>query len=179
MYFPKEKTFVVSRDVRFDENDLNWNIPSEDQTSKEIQETIDLTFLFNDTNTNNSTDSDINRDQEPTISDNFNSIDYSLDTGDHTNLSDLTYYPVEKRTSDRAKRAPDRYSLETYLAFRTRYSLGIMEGDVPDGVRSGYGYKYGEGANKLSCRTRLHFLCFWKEVIVIERGGILLLSYHI
>ena len=40
MYFQKDKIFVISRDVRFDENDLNWNIPSEDQTSKEIQEKL-------------------------------------------------------------------------------------------------------------------------------------------
>ena len=54
------------------------------------------------------------------------------ENADALNVEDLTYYPPEKRTSQRKRSAPDRYSPDAAIALLTRYALGISDTNLPD-----------------------------------------------
>ena len=144
VYYHESKEFEISNDVRFDETDFNWKT-NKNQEESSTQFNLDTLFstqrepkvdIIEDASNNNSQQINHNTATEHDLSVNNNPQHMSNNNNsDMPNVEDLTYYPPEKRTSQRKRNAPDRFSPEAGIALLTRYALGISDSNLPDNYK--------------------------------------------
>lgn len=103
-YMPDEQKMFISRDVTFDENDMEWDTL---QSSPESHKILTLDHIFETLSSDQETPSENKSGGENHTTQNNNPSPYMADASsdDQNSITtkDFTYYPPDKRTSVRTR----------------------------------------------------------------------------
>lgn len=142
IYFPEGKTFTISNEVSFEENDFNWNCKEDPGHVHEVplnKSFSNLQYI--------SSEIEENGGNIP-----GNHPKYS-NSSEQSFVDGLTYFPPEKRSFGRKTSKPELFQPDAYVALRDRLALGIIDTNLVD--------RYNEDMNHLEKQS-------WIEAIQTE-----------